>query len=255
MSVEFNPEGYRDLLRAALQAGYSVLPMREAVHATERRVLLLRHDVDFSLEYAVEMAKAEQQLGIRSTYFLIPYNDYYNPQAPGGRRLVEQIAALGHEVGLHWDSSTYPQDANVLRDHFTRDLATLRNIVGQPVVSASQHFPVDTRQFNVEALVPNEAYSETIRMRFTYVSDSAMKWRGVTPRDLIEQGVEIQFLAHPIWWFAAGATREEKLRAIPRDCQQRVAALCEDFIEYMNGALADRRRYDSRFRSQRGITE
>lgn len=255
MSIDFSPEGYRDLLRSAVTAGYSPLPMREAVQASERPVVILRHDVDFSLQHALGMAAAEKECGLRSTYFLLLYNDYYNPLAPGGRRLVEQIAALGHEVGLHWDSSVYPQESGALRDHFARDLATLADIVGQPVVSASQHIPTDSPLLDVRALVPNEAYSESIRARFTYVSDSSMTWRGVTPLDLVARGEEIQFLAHPIWWFAAGRTREEKLRTIPRDCQERVSAQCEGFIEYMNRVLAERDRYDARFRSLRGMGE
>src|SRR2546428_703298 len=108
MSIEFSPEGYGELLRSALDAGYGVMPMRDAVQAPDRRVLMLRHDVDFSLAYALKMAAAEQAMGVRSTYFILLYNDYYNPLAPGGRRLVEQVAAMGHEIGLHWDSSIYP---------------------------------------------------------------------------------------------------------------------------------------------------
>jgi len=253
ISPDFTQAGYSSILGAALAAGYRPLCMREAVAAAGGRILLLRHDVDFSLNYALRMAAFEHSLGLRSTYFLIPHNDYYNPLSPGGRRLVEQIVALGHEIGLHWDSSIYPQEASGMRDYFRRDLETLGAIVGHPIVSASQHIPADSPLLDVRGMVPNEAYSDGVRKRFSYVSDSAMKWRDVTPYDLIACSVDIQFLAHPLWWFASGTTREEKLRNIPVDSQRRISEQCEDFIAYMNGVLADRASYDRRFRQLRGL--
>jgi hypothetical protein len=252
---EFSPAGYGAILERARAAGYRMLCMCEAVASARARVLLLRHDVDFSLEYAVAMADLEAQLGVRSTYFVLLYNDYYNPMSPDGRSMLRKLMELGHEVGLHWDSSVYAFEPGSMRDHFRRDLATLGELVGRPIASASQHIPADSPLLDVSTLVPNEAYSEAIRRRFAYVSDSAMKWRDTTPYDLIERSVEIQFLAHPLWWFAAGTTREEKLRNIPEDCRGRVSTRCEDFIRYMNGVLADRARYDERFRAQRGLGE
>ena len=257
MSSDWSADGYAAILACARAAGYRLRCMRDAVadDAGEPQrgapTMLLRHDVDFSLEHALAMAELELRLGTRSTYFVLLYNDYYNPLSPAGRKLVRDIARLGHEVGLHWDSSVYEQRPAAMRGHFRRELLTLSALVGQPISSASRHIPADSPWLDLRGMVPNEAYSESIQRRFAYVSDSAMKWRERTPLDLIAHGVEIQFLAHPLWWLAPGSTREEKLRSIPWACGRSVATQCEAFIDYMNGVLADRARYDERFRQAR----
>lgn len=214
-------------------------------------MLLLRHDVDLSLDYACDMARAESDEGFKSSYFILPFNDFYNPLSPSGRRQIRMLHDLGHEVGLHWDSSLYPSEAEPLERAFRRDVALLEDIVGAPVTSASQHVPIDTPMVNVEQFIENEAYSETIRRRFTYVSDSSMRWREHTPLDLVARRIEIQFLAHPIWWFATGSSMAEKVRRLAPRAESRSRDLAEDFIAYVERCLADREALDARYESMR----
>lgn len=63
-------------------------------------LVALRHDVDHSIDVALEMAFWEHDHGVRSTYFILPGTTYWNEDL----RLVEkclQIQDFGHEVGLH----------------------------------------------------------------------------------------------------------------------------------------------------------
>lgn len=78
--------------------------------------ILIRHDVDHDLEKALIMAKVEAEIGIKSSYFLLPPGDYDNDTNYYGRifgrqiihdsRLIDvaaEIQSLGHEIGLHND--------------------------------------------------------------------------------------------------------------------------------------------------------
>ncbi len=71
------------------------------LHEEPRRpdVVALRHDVDHDLDLALEMAHHERARGARATYFLLHTNPYW-----GDERFAikcRQLAAYGHEVGLH----------------------------------------------------------------------------------------------------------------------------------------------------------
>lgn len=62
-------------------------------------MVALRHDIDHSLDLALEMGYWEKECGIRSTYFLLHSAEYWNDS-----RFIEkclQIQDFGHEVGLH----------------------------------------------------------------------------------------------------------------------------------------------------------
>ncbi|HSP71754.1 MAG TPA: hypothetical protein VLN26_05245, partial [Gaiellaceae bacterium] len=67
MTCEFSLRHYEELVRAAQEGGY-----RFACFDREPREgdLLLRHDVDLSLEAALELARVEAEAGARATYFL-----------------------------------------------------------------------------------------------------------------------------------------------------------------------------------------
>jgi hypothetical protein len=78
---------------------------------TEGRVTALRHDVDHDLANALLFARAETELGWKSTYFLLHTDWYFRGPGSSGlsRELLEtadQLAAMGHEIGLHNNAIT-----------------------------------------------------------------------------------------------------------------------------------------------------
>lgn len=97
------------------QFGLPFVPVAESVGLDEPHVAL-RHDVDWSIENALAMASVENQLGIRSSYYLLHPDGDITPANYFGRvengelvidpRLFEwasRLLDLGHEVGLHND--------------------------------------------------------------------------------------------------------------------------------------------------------
>ena len=71
----FDLTHYRELLDAARAGGYEWASFDRHPRAGD---LYLRHDVDLSLEAALEMARIEHELGVRATYFLMTESGFYN---------------------------------------------------------------------------------------------------------------------------------------------------------------------------------
>jgi hypothetical protein len=109
---------YRGLLQAFLSAGFTSCTHYEGARnvAATGKSLYLRHDVDHDLETALGMARLENGLGIKASYFFLPPGDYEKSENYYGalvgnrivhserfRKVVTEIYALGHEVGLHND--------------------------------------------------------------------------------------------------------------------------------------------------------
>jgi hypothetical protein len=99
-------EAHLDALEGFLATG-DVTPVRWAQYGTgEARNLpgtvVLRHDVDHNLDYAIRLAEWEAERGYRATYYVLPTAWYWweRSTVPNLRRLV----SLGHEVGIHNDS-------------------------------------------------------------------------------------------------------------------------------------------------------
>ncbi|WP_338317606.1 hypothetical protein, partial [Bradyrhizobium ottawaense] len=71
----------------------------------EQQHLILRHDVDLSLEAAAVMADLEAKHGWTATYFVLLCSEFYNVFSAAGRRSLCSIVERGHDVGLHVDPS------------------------------------------------------------------------------------------------------------------------------------------------------
>lgn len=98
--MSFRPE-----LDAYLAHFGSTVPIVELHDGLAERTLLgLRHDVDHSLDLALELAWIESERGLRATYFLLTGHPYTQDDLFIDKCV--QIQALGHEIGLHNDVIT-----------------------------------------------------------------------------------------------------------------------------------------------------
>ena len=80
--------------------------------------LILRHDVDLSLDGALAMAEVEAAEGAWSTWFLMTRSVFYNLGSSEGERAIARLRELGHRVAHH---AVYPHVD--LDDRFDRVVA------------------------------------------------------------------------------------------------------------------------------------
>ena len=75
MSCAFTLDHYDELLEAARAGGYRFAGFESP---PGRGDLLLRHDVDLSLDAALRIAELEAAAGASATYFLMTESVFYN---------------------------------------------------------------------------------------------------------------------------------------------------------------------------------
>jgi hypothetical protein len=86
--------------------------LRQSARAANRRLIMMRHDVDLTLFGALELAELEHAHGVRGTYYINPSSGLYAVVGPQGRYLPNpsaladllRIQDLGHEVAFHNDT-------------------------------------------------------------------------------------------------------------------------------------------------------
>jgi len=207
MSCEFDLEHYADLLDAAVAGGY-----RWASFDAEPAPgdLFLRHDVDLSLEAALELARLEHARGARATYFLMTESVFYNLDSELGRNTLRELRDLGHAVGLH---AVYPRAAQ--DDRFDAVLAW--------------HNP-DRAYVNGPVSGFVNVMQAPWFTKGKYRSDSNQHWREGCPHDELRAGrfEWLQLLVHPEIWVYPGATMGETMRAM-------VEAKQSELFDYLAG--------------------
>ena len=92
MTCDFSLAHYRELLRAARDGGYRWAGFDAPPAAGD---LILRHDVDLSLDGALAVAEVEAEEGAWSTWFLMTRSVFYNLASPEGERAIARLRELG----------------------------------------------------------------------------------------------------------------------------------------------------------------
>lgn len=199
---DFTINNYRCLLRLAIDkyavVSYSHIPFGS-------RFLLWRHDVDYSLNRALVLAKLERQEGIKATYFINLHSEFYNVNEANQRSLVQNILALGHDLGLHFDGAFY----DVTSEHDLDRLVALEAehlhiLFGLRPVAFSFHNPVAVHlacEADYYGGLVN-CYSKRFKSEIAYCSDSNGYWRFRRLPDVLAEAKDpcLQVLTHPEWW-------------------------------------------------------
>jgi hypothetical protein len=181
---------------------------------------ILRHDVDYSPQAALELAEQESARGIHATYFLLPNSLYYNLLDPAHAEVPKRLADLGHEVGLHYDARLFRSFTPDRWEHLMRvQIAVLEMLSGAAVTSVAMHQPAlhgdDPLRGAVGVL---NAYDDRFVREMPYYSDSCRAWR-----DEAWSTLAVHRALHPINWSVRDRNRSEIFHAVHRD----LAALIE----------------------------
>jgi hypothetical protein len=196
------------------------------IKPTDNQFFILRHDVEFSVEKAYELALIEQDsLGIRSSYFFQIRNYAYNPLAFKNSVLIEKMHAMGHKIGLHVNMSGLTPKADI--NAFIRnEVSLLEKGLGFPVDRFSFHRPTHAllaANIQIPGLI--NAYDplffhyydkEPPRvLKVHYFSDSEHQWKYGDPLTVLNARVQkIQLLTHPYSWSEVGFENVENFKAI-----------------------------------------
>lgn len=198
-AVEFSPAGYARLIRALRDRRYVVRSFSDADPSHPH--LVVRHDVDFSLNAALSMAVLERELGVASVYFVLLRTEFYNVMSAESLSALEAIANCGHEIGLHFDAALY--ESGQLNAAVARECELLERVLERPVRSLSLHRPAkDNLGAENEIAGRLNAYGARFVSEMGYCSDSRGEWRHGHPIDhaAVRDGRALQLLIHPFWW-------------------------------------------------------
>lgn len=184
---------YRNLLGAAQAGGYRWAGFD---HDPQAGDLFLRHDVDLSLDAAVEMARLEHELGVTATYFLMTESVFYNLDSTAGVAALRELRSLGHAVGFHpvhphtdHDDRFDPVFAwhNPEPEFIAAPIAGLVNVMAPPYY-----------------------------VKGHYRSDSNAHWReGCPHEELATSSFDwLHLNLHPVIWMYRGETMRETMEAM-----------------------------------------
>lgn len=196
----FSLDGYKTLINGLMSKGYKASSFRSVGAAYNH--LILRHDVDMSLEAALKIAELENNLGVSSQYFVLLRTEMYNLFSDRGLSILNKIMDLGHNIGLHFDSSIYRESE--IEEAAAWEVSCLQAAIKKEIDMISFHRPVKKWLGCSKRIAGlDHTYQPRWFTEMLYVSDSRGGWHYGYPLDLraVQENKSLQLLTHPIWWF------------------------------------------------------
>lgn len=241
----FSFEDYKEILRivkaSGLQANYH--------EALERdRFVIMRHDVEYSVERAYELSKVEASMDFTSTYFFQWTNNSYNILSKKNMDMVKDMHERGHVIGLHYALNGMT-DMKQVRVQIQKEMDILSEMFGFTVNVFSVHRPSkDILRENIKLTGLLNAYqddfftfaenvTEETPVAVKYLSDANHIWRyGYPDEKNILSHDKVQILVHPFAWTKTGYDNFDNYKTLvtekEKELIESINGECKDFIEY-----------------------
>lgn len=224
--VKFSFDEYRNILRSGKNR------WRTFEEADTNRFLIMRHDVEFSLERALALGKIECEFDVNSTFNFQVYCDLYNIFSPDAKSVLQELRHMGHTVGLHLYVSHVGLGS---KDDVLEELSVQRKLLecasGNAVRTFSFHRPTKWMlcQFREDHYCDminqyGESFFEFTEMptRIKYISDSRHVWNYGNPLEHIDSK-RLQILTHPDEWSENGDEEYENFKILKEEFGEKVS--------------------------------
>lgn len=164
----------------------------------------MRHDIDYSIEKSLKLARIEAEEGISSTYFVLLTSEFYNVMAKENIDKLCEIQSLGHDIGLHFDEMNYTYDVgmDMIKEHIMKEADILGTILNLKIDTVSMHRP-SKMTLDADYQLGNivNSYGQKFFKDFKYISDSRCRWRENVEEIISSMKFKhLHILTHAFWY-------------------------------------------------------
>ena len=241
----FSYEDYREIIRIIKESGrycgYKAALERDSF-------VIMRHDVEYSVERAYELSKVEESMDFTSNFFFQWTNNSYNLLSKKNTDMIRDMHERGQNIGLHFALNGMT-DIQQIRLQILKEMDILSDMFGFTVDTFSIHRPSkDVLRENIKLPEILNAYQdefftfaedidENTPVGVKYMSDANHIWRyGYPDRDNILGHDKVQILVHPFGWTKKGYDNFENYKTLVHEKETElidsIDRECKDFGEY-----------------------
>ena len=214
MNCNFTLKHYEDICNIILKSQYKICFFNDDFDDLEN-LLILRHDIDQSLDQSIKIAKIENKYNIKSTFFIWLRSPFYNIFEKKYSDIIYEIASLGHQIGLHFDESSYIIKSEVDFNKFIeKEINLIQTYFNINIYAVSMHRPSKwILDNNIQLDNYINTYSKIYFKDFKYISDSRRQWKEgcICKKINTNKYNNLHILTHPFWWVNEDISFNERI--------------------------------------------
>lgn len=198
--MDFTLSAYKELLTSLLNQGYTFQTFEKFLVNPKPKAIVLRHDVDLLPRNSLTTAQIENNMGICGSYYFRITDKSFNVS------IIKQIAALGHEIGYHYETmDSCHGNIDLAYEEFKTNLNKFRQILpvstvcmhGSPLSKYDNRKIWDKYSYRQLGII-GEPYYDVDFSSVLYLTDTGRRWDGdkVSVRDKVNVSGEISHFDH-----------------------------------------------------------
>ena len=246
----FSFEDYKEIIRIIQSTG-RYMDYHKALKSD--KFILMRHDVEYSVERAYELAKVESSMNFNSTYFFQWTNNTYNILSRKNKDLIKDMHERGHYIGLHFALNgltnmelvrkQIKKEMDILNEMFEFKIDTFSvHRPSRDVLAENIKFPEYINAYQDEFFTFADNVTEDTPVAVKYLSDANHMWRYGYPDEKNILGHDkVQILTHPFAWCKEGYDNFDNYKSLVNEKYieliNGIDNECKDFIEYKDWFL------------------
>ena len=190
--MDFTTNKYEELISALKNAEYEIVTYVEYCKGCRAdKLVVMRHDVDRSVERARRLAEVELEVGVKASYY---FRDKFINENSDDIRYIE---SLGHEEGYHYEDLVMEKgDVDKAYARFMRNIEKMRQVAD--VRTITMHGAPTSRfdskkmwrvcDYKKLGLIGEPQFDVDWNDMF-YLTDTGRSWNGVSRRDKVAERV------------------------------------------------------------------
>lgn len=219
----FSYKNYKEIIQIIKESGRGA-NFKQA--RGKDQYIIMRHDVEFSVDRAYQLSKLELSMDFTSTYFFQWTNNSYNILSKRNMDMIKYMHERGHEIGLHFALNGLT-DMELVRKKIIQEIDMLSGMLGFEITEFSVHRPsTDILRENIKLPGIINAYQDEYftfaekvtpetKLEVKYISDAQHRWNYGTPdRETLLGHDKVQILTHPYSWTKLGYDNLENFRTL-----------------------------------------
>jgi hypothetical protein len=198
---------------------------------TDKPFVLMRHDVEFSVDRAHSLGVIESDWLVKSTFNFQVSCETYNIFSFANRKKVRALKELGHEIGLHfYGDHILEGSVDELILGLNKQRAILEAAIDIEVSTFSFHRPkkwmLEIRDDHLGGMLNQYGKSffefSSSPKTIKYIADSRHSWDYGHPLNFTDMS-RIQILTHPDEWSLTGSNEVDNFRALKSELSRNIS--------------------------------
>ena len=206
--MKFSYKNYDKILKKIKEKKKIILFSEYLKNKKINNFLILRHDIEYFLNEALELARIESKNKIKSTFFFqttSKYNIFEEEQF----RKVKKIKKYGHDFGIHYDADFLHKNKININKSINLMKDKIETHFNVNVKAISCHRP---KKFYFDPKIKNvfNVYNKNFLKKIKYISDSQQVFRNNLD-EVLNNFDKVHFLVHDYTWSKSGENWQKNI--------------------------------------------